>query len=71
MKRLDVTDLPRDPGRVLGALRSALCASFNYTRNYPVKLAKLKEVLEAVLAHINKEAAPAVKTKKQTNKEGK
>lgn len=43
--RLDISMLPRDVNRVTGTLRKVLCASFNYTRKYPVKLDKFIEVL--------------------------
>ena len=44
--RLDIVDMPRDKTRALGGLRQALCASFNYCRKYPAKMAVLKEVLK-------------------------
>lgn len=44
--RLDIVDMPRDTTRALGGLRQALCASFNYCRKYPAKMAVLKEVLK-------------------------
>jgi hypothetical protein len=47
--RLDIVDLPRDKERCLGGLRNALCATFNYVKHYPAKLAVLVEVLEYVL----------------------
>jgi len=43
--RLDITDMPKDKQRSLGGLRQALCASFNYCRKYPLKMAFLKEVI--------------------------
>ena len=43
--RLDISDMPKDKQRSLGGLRQALCASFNYCRKYPVKMAFLKEVI--------------------------
>lgn len=51
-RRLDVRDLPRDRERVLGGLRKALCASFNYCRKYPSKLAHLKIALTYVVSRI-------------------
>lgn len=50
--RLDIVDMPRDKNRVLGGLRLALCASFNYCRKYPAKMLVLKEVLEYVLERV-------------------
>ena len=44
--RLDITDMPRDSKQALGGLRRSLCASFNYCKKYPAKLAVLKEVLK-------------------------
>lgn len=44
--RLDIVDMPRDTTRALGGLRQAICASFNYCRKYPAKMAILKEVLK-------------------------
>lgn len=45
-QRLDIKDMPRDRTRSLGGLRQAICASFNYCRKYPAKMAVLKEVLK-------------------------
>lgn len=53
--RLDLAVLPRDPQRVLGSLRQNMCASFNYCRQYPAKLAVLNETLTAALIHIRAE----------------
>ena len=50
--RLDLTDMPRDKARVLGGLRGALCASFNYCRKYPAKMTVLKETLKYVHGRI-------------------
>lgn len=47
--RLDIVDLPRDEQRCLGGLRSALCATFNYVRQHPVKMDVFITVLEYVL----------------------
>ncbi len=47
--RLDIVDLPRDTERCLGGLRAALCATFNYVKQYPLKLATFITVLEYVL----------------------
>ena len=44
--RLELGDMPRDATRALGGVRQALCASFNYCRSYPKKMALLKEVLK-------------------------
>lgn len=44
--RLDIKDMPRDTTRCLGGLRQAICASFNYCRKYPTKMAVLKSVLK-------------------------
>ncbi|QDP58692.1 MAG: hypothetical protein Tp125SUR00d2C35697761_27 [Prokaryotic dsDNA virus sp.] len=52
-QRLDIRDMPRDKSRSLGALRQALCASFNYCRKYPTKMAILKEVLKYTYNRIN------------------
>lgn len=43
--RLELGDMPRDKARVLGTLRQVICASFNYSRKYPPKMALLKETL--------------------------
>ncbi len=51
--RLDIVDMPRDKARVLGGLRQALCASFNYCRKYPSKMQVLQEVLVYVVARID------------------
>lgn len=51
--RLDIVDMPRDKARVLGGLRQAICASFNYCRKYPAKLEVLRETLEYVLGRID------------------
>lgn len=51
--RLDIVDMPRDKARVLGGLRQALCASFNYCRKYPLKMKVLQEVLVYVVARID------------------
>ena len=51
--RLDIGDLPRDQERVLGGLRSALVASFNYCRSYPKKMPVLKATLKYVYNRIN------------------
>jgi hypothetical protein len=51
--RLDMTDMPRDPQRALGGLRKMLCATFNYTRKYPTKLAVFKETLKYVYNRIS------------------
>jgi hypothetical protein len=47
--RLDIVDLPRDVENCLGGLRTALCATFNYCRQYPKKLDTFITVLEYVL----------------------
>lgn len=47
--RLDIIDLPRDTERCLGGLRAALCATFNYVKQYPKKLEVFVTVLEYVL----------------------
>lgn len=47
--RLDIQDMPRDTNRCLGSLRQAICASFNYCRQYPDKLKVFIEVMEYVL----------------------
>tara|TARA_R110000822_G_scaffold310397_1_gene443037 strand:- start:2253 stop:2714 length:462 start_codon:yes stop_codon:yes gene_type:complete len=44
--RLDIVDMPRDTTRALGGLRQAICASFNYCRRYPAKMAVLKSVVK-------------------------
>lgn len=64
--RLDITDMPRDPQRSLGALRQAICASFNYCRNYPAKLAVLIEVLEYALARAKEYGTPEAEEAIQT-----
>ena len=50
--RLEVVDLPRDPGRAFGDLKKELIKSANYTRKYPKKREALKVLLEAVSNHI-------------------
>lgn len=50
--RLDIVDMPRDTQRSLGTLRQALCASFNYCRKYPAKMATLKAVMKYVYTRI-------------------
>lgn len=45
LPRLDATMLPRDPNRALGTLRSVVCKSFNYCKQYPSKLDLFIEVL--------------------------
>lgn len=50
--RLDIVDMPRDTQRSLGTLRQALCASFNYCRKYPAKMATLKAVTKYVYTRI-------------------
>ena len=50
--RLDIVDMPRDAQRSLGTLRQALCASFNYCRKYPAKMATLKAVMKYVYTRI-------------------
>lgn len=47
--RLDIVDMPRDTQGALGSLRGALCATFNYVKQYPAKLEFFIEVLEYVL----------------------
>lgn len=69
--RLDLVDLPRDKGQVLGGLRKALCASYNYCRRYPLKLQVLKETIIVVLEHIEaleKEQAEQTKSTEQAAK---
>ena len=51
-QRLDIKDMPRDETRALGNLRQTLCASFNYCRKYPLKMAVLKTVLKYVYNRI-------------------
>lgn len=46
LTRLELTMLPRDPQRSLGNLRTVLCASFNYVRKYPKKLALFIDVVK-------------------------
>ena len=55
--RLDLANLPRDPQRCLGSLRQQLCATFNYTRQYPSKLEVLNETLTTVLKQVRAELA--------------
>lgn len=50
--RLAITDMPRDPQRVLGPVRSTLAASFNYCRQYPKKMAVLKVVIKFMYGKI-------------------
>lgn len=63
--RLDIQDMPRDTNRCLGSLRQAICASFNYCRQYPDKLRVFIEVMEYVLQRAKEygtpEAAAAIK----------
>ena len=61
--RLDLAALPRDPQRCLGSLRQQLCATFNYTRQYPAKLEVLNETLTAVLKQVRAEIAYQNQTK--------
>lgn len=55
--RLDLAALPRDTQRCLGSLRQNLCATFNYTRQYPTKLEVLNETLTTVLKQVRAELA--------------
>lgn len=55
--RLDLAALPRDPQRCLGSLRQQLCATYNYTRQYPSKLEVLNETLTTVLKQVRAELA--------------
>lgn len=48
MKRLDLVDLPKDPGGVTGGLRKQLVETFNYTKRYPAKLALFKLIIKTV-----------------------
>lgn len=66
--RLDLAALPRDPQRCLGSLRQQLCATFNYTRQYPSKLEVLNETLTAVLKQVRAEIA--YQAKQTTKQEG-
>lgn len=66
--RLDIIDLPRDEQRCLGGLRSALCATFNYTKQYPAKLAVFVEVLEYVLARAKEWSTEAVEAALEAQK---
>lgn len=50
--RLDIVDMPRDPERSLGNLRQNLCASFNYCRQYPRKMAVLKATVKFLYTRI-------------------
>jgi len=50
--RLELASMPRDESRCLGGLRQALCASFNYCRRYPRKLALLKATIKYVYVQI-------------------
>ena len=50
--RLDLSQMPRDPDGSLGALRITLVKLFNYTRNYPRKMAALKAVLKYTYTRI-------------------
>ena len=63
--RLDLAALPRDPQRCLGSLRQQLCATFNYTRQYPAKLETLNETLTAVLKQVRAEIAYQAQQNKQ------
>lgn len=56
--RLDIIDMPRDTNRCLGSLRQAICASFNYCRNYPDKLKVFIEVMEYVLQRAKEYGTP-------------
>lgn len=73
--RLDIQDMPRDTTRCLGTLRQALCAGFNYARNYPEKLAVFIEVMEYVLQRAKEygtpEAAEAIKASQDAVRQGK
>ena len=46
LKRLSITDMPRDPQGCTGTLRKAICDSVNYCKRYPAKLAILKGILK-------------------------
>jgi hypothetical protein len=67
--RLDITDLPRDKNRVLGGLRLALCASFNYCRKYEAKMKVLEEVLEYVLGRVKSYSKDVAETTESMIKE--
>ena len=56
--RLDIQDMPRDTNRCLGSLRQALCASFNYCRQYPEKLKVFIDVMEYVLQRAKEYGSP-------------
>lgn len=58
--RLDIVDMPRDTERCLGGLRQALCATFNYVKNYPKKLEVFVAVLEYTLARAKEYTTGAV-----------
>ena len=59
--RLDMTDMPREHGRVFGSLKAALAASFNHCRKYPYKMVALlglmEWMVERVKQHIEDQAA--------------
>lgn len=44
--RLDMKDMPEDKKQALGTLRRALCATFNYCRQYPDKMETFQAVLK-------------------------
>lgn len=51
-KRINRTDFPRTPWSVSFGLPKALASAFNYARQYPTKMASLKEVLEFMLDQV-------------------
>jgi hypothetical protein len=50
--RLDIVDMPRDPQKCLGGIRQAICATFNYCRRHPTKMAILKSVVKYTYSRI-------------------
>ena len=46
IKRLSITDMPRDVQGCTGTLRKSICDSVNYCKRYPLKLAILKAILK-------------------------
>lgn len=52
MKFLEVQDLPRDRLQALSSVRKPLILTYNYCRNFPVKMQLFKETLQAVVKQI-------------------
>lgn len=51
--RIEISDLPKDTSRALTPFQKELVKTLNYARQYPEKLAVLKETMKTVYNHIN------------------